>query len=179
MYQWFAVNCFCLVHLCSSTRCVIPCNYNDCRLPLRQHHLVNTLDSLEFDWDGPWSQRNYCIQMDFLLPRTSTALYVLASTVHPIFPRQVVWLASHQKALRSVIVLLPKFSNSSAKHTGFSDMTKLLIIEQGLNISLHYIENLTFLSKPDKKICHVIYSFDAFATFTDLGTPWPSGTVIL
>ncbi|KAL4371438.1 hypothetical protein AHAS_Ahas06G0165800 [Arachis hypogaea] len=44
--------------------------------------------------------------MDFLLPRTSIELYVLASMVHQIFPRLVVWLAFHQMALRLCKTLL-------------------------------------------------------------------------
>ncbi|XLR62123.1 hypothetical protein S83_012795, partial [Arachis hypogaea] len=64
-------------------------------LPLRFRHLASLPGSLDC-----------CFLMDFLLPRTSIELYVLASVVHQIFPRLVVWLAFHQMALRLCKTLL-------------------------------------------------------------------------
>ncbi|BBH09753.1 Pyridoxal phosphate-dependent transferases superfamily protein [Prunus dulcis] len=52
---------------------------------------------------GLLSQSSCSFQMDFLLPRTSTASFVLALMVHQIFPKLVVLLAFHQKAMHEVI----------------------------------------------------------------------------
>ncbi|KAL4397431.1 hypothetical protein AHAS_Ahas01G0191200 [Arachis hypogaea] len=71
--------------------------------------------------------------MDFLLPRTSIELYVLASVVHQIFPRLVVWLAFHQMALRLCKTLLDSTKrtlNIIFNNAGYAESDFFKTIEQ-------------------------------------------------
>lgn len=81
--------------------CKFSCYYYY-RSQLKQLPLASMLGLLEFVLVGLLFQNSFYFRMDFLLPRTSTVLFVLALMARLTSPKLAAWPAFHLKGLRLV-----------------------------------------------------------------------------